>query len=428
VTAKTQRRRFLKGSAVVVGGIAINGIRPVSAQDAATPDDQNWSMGYEPGELPRDLREYGRRSRYVTSKRTYKPRGGRATNDVFTPLQDIEGIITPASLHFNVNHGSAIPDIDPAEHRLMIHGMVERPLIFTMEELKKFPSVTRPHFVECAYNAAPPERRSRDATVQRTHGQTSCSLWTGVPLSVLLKETGVHDDATWIVAEGAEAKKRTKSMPLQKAMADAIVAYGQNGEPVRPEQGFPLRLVVPGYEGPANVKWLRRIKLGDQPWMAHADNPGHTTLRPDGKGRWFQFEMGVNSVITNPSGGQRLPDRGFHGLTGLAWSGGGAIRKVEVSIDGGRTWNDAQLQEPIHRFAHTRFFFPWNWNGGEAILQSRAIDEQGDVQPSLQDLNNIYGVNSDYWLSIRDSRGHFNPIQPWKVTSDGNVYNAIWEV
>jgi sulfane dehydrogenase subunit SoxC len=411
----------------VVGGIAVGGVKPAIGQETSSQDDLSWSLGYEPGELPKDLREYGRRSRFVTSKRTYKPRGGRATNDVFTPLQDIEGIITPAPLHFNVNHGSAIPDIDPALHRLMIHGMVERPLIFTMEELKQFPSVTRPHFVECAYNAAPPERRSRNATVQRTHGQTSCSLWTGVPLSVLLKETGVNEGATWIVAEGAEAKKRTKSIPLAKALADAIIAYGQNGEPVRPEQGFPLRLVVPGYEGPANVKWLRRIKLGDQPWMAHADDPGHTTLRPDGKGRWFQFEMGVNSVITLPSGGQYLPGKGFYGLTGLAWSGGGAISRVEVSTDGGRTWNDAQLPEPIHKFAHTRFYYPWHWNGEESVLQSRATDERGDVQPSLQELNNIYGVNTDYWLAIRDSRGHFNPIQPWKVMSDGNIYNAIWE-
>jgi sulfane dehydrogenase subunit SoxC len=424
--SKTDRRRFLQGSAAVVGGMAVGGVKPASSQSNDVPGDDTWSLGYEP-QTPTDPREYGQRSRYVTSKRTYNPRGRRATDDVHTPLAEVEGIITPASLHFNVNHGSAIPDIDPATHRLMIHGMVDRPLIFTMEELKRFPSVTRTHFVECAYNAAPPERRSLDATVQRTHGQTSCSQWTGVLLSVLLKETGVKKGATWIVGEGAEEKKRTKSIPLEKAMADAIVAYGQNGEPVRPEQGFPLRLVVPGYEGPANVKWLRRIKLGDQPWMAHADNPGHTTLRPDGKGRWFEFEMGVNSVITSPSGGHHLPKRGFYGLNGLAWSGGGAISRVEISTNGGRSWNDAQLLEPIHRFAHTRFYYPWQWDGGEVVLQSRATDERGDVQPALVELNKIFGVDSDYWLAIKDSRGHFNPIQPWKVSAEGRVYNAIWE-
>lgn len=416
------RRRFLQRSAALASGLAAGALSPAQAQD-----QPGWDLGYTPGD-PNDVREYGQRSRYVNSKRAYKPRGTRATNDIYTPLQDIEGIITPAPLHFNVNHSSAIPDIDPATHRLMIHGMVDRPLVFSLAELKQFPSVTRAHFIECAYNAAPPERRDRDASVQITHGQTSCSEWTGVLLSVLLKETGVQRGATWIVGEGAEAKRRTKSIPLAKAMDDAIVAWGQNGEPVRPEQGFPLRLIVPGYEGPANVKWLRRIKLGDLPWMADADNPGHTTLRPDGKGRWFEFEMGVNSVITHPSGGQQLTRRGFYGITGLAWSGGGAISRVEISTDGGRLWQDAQLLEPVHRFAHTRFYFPWNWDGKEVVLQSRATDERGDVQPALAELNRIYGVDTAYWLAIDDSRGHFNPIQSWKITEDGGVYNAIWEV
>lgn len=416
------RRRFLKRSAAVVGSLTVGGIPPANGQD--TPA---WDLGYKPATSD-DVREYGQRSRYVSSKRAYKPRGTRATNDIYTPLQDVEGIITPAPLHFNVNHSSAIPDIDPNRHRLMIHGMVDRPLLFTMDELKNFPSVTRAHFIECAYNAAPPEREDRNATVQITHGQTSCSYWTGVLASVLLKEAGVQRGAKWIVAEGAEAKKRTKSIPLAKVMEDAIIAWGQNGEPVRPEQGFPLRLIVPGYEGPANVKWLRRIKVGDLPWMADADNPGHTTLRPDGKGRWFEFEMGVNSVITHPSGGQRLERRGFHGITGLAWSGGGAISRVEISTDAGLTWQDAQLLEPIHRIAHTRFYFPWNWDGNEVVLQSRATDDRGDVQPALTELNRIYGVNKDYWLAIQDSRGHFNPIQSWKITNEGSIYNAIWEV
>ena len=416
------RRRFLKRSAAIVGGLTVGGLPPATGQS-----EQSWNLGYEPI-IPDDVREYGLRSRYVTSRRTYKPRGNRATNDIYTPLQDIEGIITPTPLHFNVNHSSAIPDIDPAQHHLLIHGMVDRPLTFSMDELRSLPSVSRVHFIECAYNAAPPERQDRDATVQRTHGQTSCSQWTGVLLSVLLKEVGVQRSAKWIVAEGAEAKRRTKSIPLAKVMEDAIVAYGQNGEPVRPEQGFPLRLVVPGYEGPANVKWLRRIKVGELPWMADADNPGHTTLRPDGKGRWFEFEMGVNSVITIPSGGQKLPQPGFYGVTGLAWSGGGAISRVEVSTDAGQTWQDAKLLEPVLRFAHTRFYFRWNWDGSEVVLQSRATDERGDVQPSLVELNRIYGVDTDYWLAIDDSRGHFNPIQPWKITEDGSVFNAIWEV
>jgi sulfane dehydrogenase subunit SoxC len=415
---QSARRRFLKRSAALAG-IAVGAIGSASGQN------QNWAPGYEP-DIPKDLREYGQPSRYAKVGRTSNPALNRATDDIHTPLQDTMGIITPSALHYTVSHGSAVPDIDPRQHRLMIHGMVDRPLIFTMEELKRFPSVSRIHFIECAYNGSPPERKSADATVQRTHGQTSCSEWTGVLLSVLLREAGVQRGASWILGEGAEAKNRAKSIPLAKAMDDTIVAYGQNGEPVRPEQGFPLRLVTPGFEGPHNVKWLRRIKVGNEPFMAHADSPGHTSLRPDGKARWFQFEMGVNSVITFPSGGQRLAARGFYEITGLAWSGGGVIRRVEISADGGRTWKDAELQQPILRMAHTRFRFPWNWNGQEAVLQSRATDERGDVQPSLAELGKIWGVDSDYWLSVTNSIPQFNPIQPWKVAADGRIQNAMF--
>ena len=417
------RRRFLKDSALLAG-VAAGAIRSASGQETAR-ETMDWKVGYQP-DVPEDLRKYGQPSRYGTLLRTYNP-ARRATDDMHTPIQDTMGIITPSSLHYTVCHGSAVPDIDPREHRLLIHGMVDRPMIFTMEDLKRFPSVSRIHFIECAYNGSPPERKDPDATVQRTHGPTSCSEWTGVLLSVLLREAGVQRGASWIIGEGAEAKMRAKSIPLEKAMRDAIVAYGQNGEPVRPEQGFPLRLVTPGYEGPHNVKWLRRIKVGSQPFMAHADNPGHTALRPDGKGRWFQFEMGVNSVITFPSGGQRLSSRGFHEITGLAWSGGGAIRRVEVSTDSGRTWKDAVLEGPIHRIAHTRFRFPWSWSGQEAVLQSRATDERGDVQPSLAQLEKVWDVNRDYWLALRNSVPQFNPIQSWKVTKEGSVGNAIWE-
>jgi sulfane dehydrogenase subunit SoxC len=415
---QSAKRLFLKRSAALIG-MTLGGMRAASGQNT------NWSLGYDPN-TPKDLREYGQPSRYAGFVRSSNPAVNRATDDVHTPLQDTMGIITPSALHYTVSHGSAVPDIDPRQHRLLIHGMVDRPMIFTMEELKRFPSVSRIHFIECAYNGSPSERKSADATVERTHGQVSCSEWTGVLLSVLLREAGLQKGASWILAEGAEAKNRAKSIPLAKAIEDAIVAYGQNGEPVRPEQGFPLRLVTPGYEGPNNVKWLRRIKVGNAPFMAHADSPGHTSLRPDGKARWFQFEMGVNSVITFPSGGQRLSDHGFYEIRGLAWSGGGAIRKVEVSTDGGRTWKDAQLQEPIHRMAFTRFRFPWNWNGQEVVLQSRAADERGDVQPTLSQLNKVWGVNSDFWLSFATAIPQFNPIQPWKLTSDGVVQNALF--
>ncbi len=277
------------------------------------------------------------------------------------------------------------------------------------------------------------------ATIQQTHGKTSCSEWTGALLSLLLQQAGVQKGASWLVAEGAEKGNRTESIPLGKAMDDVLVAYGQNGEPLRPEQGYPVRLVVPGWNGGINVKWLRRITLVDQPAMSKQEVG---TLIPDGKGGWLfdsamaqkvhYAEMPPKSVITFPSGGQKLPSRGFYEITGLAWSGWGAIRSVEVSTDGGRTWKDAQVQEPVHRKAHTRFRFAWNWDGEEALLQSRCTDERGNVQPTLAELSKAMGVNPDYWQSnywksaATSERYGLNAVQPWKVARDGSVQNAMF--
>ena len=402
------RRRFLKEGAALAG-LAVGAIRSARGQ---TPGAEKTDA------RPKDTHAYGERSHFDNSSRGPVEAGvvgGR------TPLQDSAGIITPAALHFTVGGTFPYPDIDPLKHRLMIHGMVERPLIFTMEELRYLPSVSRVHFVECAGNSIP---LSPLETVQLACGNTSCSEWTGVPLSALLKEAGVQKGANWLVAEGAEPARHTRSLLLEKAMDDCIVAYAQNGEPVRPEQGFPLRLMVPGWEGNINVKWLRRIKLVDRPYMTMAETTKYTSLRPDGTARWYQFELGPKSVITRPSGGQKLPGKGFYEITGLAWSGGGVIRRVEISTDGGRSWKEAQLQEPVHRIAHTRFRMDWNWDGEEAVLQSRCTDERGGVQPSLAELSGTWGASPDYWrthLSI-----HFNAIQPWKVTREGSVHNALY--
>ncbi|HLA39097.1 MAG TPA: sulfite dehydrogenase, partial [Candidatus Glassbacteria bacterium] len=348
----------------------------------------------------------GERSRFENAGRLLGLFGPR------TPLQDSVGIITPSALHFMAAHGYDPPDLDPRQHRLLIHGLVDRPLIFTLEDLKCLPSVSRIHFLECGGNTTPSTWKSRDATVQETHGYTGCSEWTGVPLSVLLQEAGLQKGAGWLVAEGAEPGKHAKSFPMEKVMADVLVAYGQNGEALRPEQGYPFRLVVPGWVGINNVKWLRRIKVVDQFYSTKWETAGYANMRRDGKAH-RQLEMGPKSVITRPSGGQRLPGRGFYEITGLAWSGWGAIRRVEVSTDGGRTWKDAHLQEPVHRMAHARFRFPWTWNGEEAVLQSRSTDELGQVQPTLAEFSGIWGVNLDFWLS---TSGHvinnFNPIQP----------------
>jgi sulfane dehydrogenase subunit SoxC len=407
------RRKFLR-SAALLAGAAVGSVRGAAGQSTKIGEKEIPVPG-----PPYVIPPYGERSQYVNSKRVGE----------FAPLQDFMGIITPAGLHYTVDHGSPIADIDPAQHRLLIHGLVERPLIFTVDEVKRFPSVSRIHFLQCAGSSyLPLADREKAMTVQETHGKTSCSEWTGVPLSVLLQEAGVKKEGTWLVAEGAEWKKHSISIPMAKALDDALVVYGQNGEPIRREQGFPLRLLAPGWEGVRNVKYLRRIKVVDHPYMTKWESTVYTNLRMDGKARWFQFELEPNSVITYPSGGQKLPAKGFYQISGLAWSGGGAVRKVEVSTDGGRSWKDAQLQQPILSKAHTRFRFDWNWNGEETLLLSRCTDEMGEVQPTKAEVEKLWNVKPDYWLSTTNRIQHFNACQPWKITPEGSVRNAIWEV
>ncbi|MGH9679354.1 MAG: molybdopterin-dependent oxidoreductase, partial [Candidatus Acidiferrales bacterium] len=308
---------------------------------------------------------------------------------------------------------------------------VDRPLLFSVDDLKRLPSVSRFHFIECHGNSTTgglsgAARISPDATVLQTHGATSCSQWTGVLLSLLLQQAGVKKDATWMIAEGADENKHVKSIPLEKGLDDALVAYAQNGEPVRPEQGYPLRLVVPGWQGINNVKWLRRIELVDEPYMGMMEISRYPRLMPDGKSRWFEFELGPKSVITRPSGGQRLAVPGFYEIAGLAWSGGAAVRRVEVSTDGGQTWKEAQLQSPIASKAHTRFTMPWEWDGKEAVLQSRCTDEKGVVQPSVAQLARICGTDVNFFRKTTLIVSDFNAIQPWKVNRVGSVKNAIF--
>ena len=424
---QSARRRFLKNSAALAG-LAAGAIQPASGQSA----------GSETADAhPKDIHAYGERSRFENSARVgamglYDPAppGYHRDFGFRTPTQDSVGIITPASLHFVIAHGYEPPDIDPKEHRLLIHGMVDHPMIFTVDELKRLPSVTRIHFLECNADSAPAGptgtfRTSPDATAQDTHGFTSCSVWTGVPLSILLNKAVVQSQATWIVGEGSEKGKHTKSIPIEKAMDDVLVAYGQNGEALRPQQGYPIRLLVPGWEGINNVKWLRRIKLVNEPYMGMWESTKYPSLRTDGLSRWFQFEMGPRSVITRPSGGQKLPGPGFYEISGLAWSGGGVIRKVEVSIDAGRTWKEAEIQGPVNPKAHTRFGFAWDWNGDETVLQSRCTDERGETQPSPAELAKFWRVEPEFFGTTGTIPGHFNAIQPWKINRDGSVQNAL---
>jgi sulfane dehydrogenase subunit SoxC len=378
---RRDRRRFLKEAALA--GAAFGAARSASGQTLTPQTPMPMPQAGGPGakELAKELIAYGERSRFVTSRRV--PVAARMSPDMFgltfhvlTPLQDSVGIITPSSLFYVATHrGSFVPDINPSEHRLMIHGMVDRPLVFTIDELKRLPFVSRIHFIECLGNRA----QASHKTVQETHGLTSCAEWTGVPLSLLLKEAGVQNAASWIVAEGAEEVKGSSSIPLAKAMDDCLVCYGQNGEPLRPQQGFPLRLLVPGFEGIYQIKYLRRIKVVDRYYMTY-DDYGH--INPDPKVAALTHQIGPKSVITFPSGEQRLPGPGFYEVTGLAWSGGGAIRKVEVSTDGGRNWHLADLRSPAYPMAHTRFGFGWKWDGKESVLMSRCTDELGTVQPT----------------------------------------------
>lgn len=423
------RRRLLKSGALLAG-LAAGGLRPARGETPAAEI---------PDAKPKNLHVYGERSRFETSIRTgalgtwpqpTSPPDYHKDFGYRTPLQDSVGFLTPPALHYIVSHGYDPPDIDPHEHRLLIHGMVDRPLIFTLEDLKRLPSVSRVHFVECNGNSAPTGptgkiRRSAAANAQDTHGLTSCSVWTGIPMSLLLKQAGVQAGAKWIMAEGAEKGKHSKSIPIEKAMDDMLVAYGQNGEAIRPEQGYPLRLLVPGWEGINNVKWLRRIKLTAEPVMAMRETTKYPSLRIDGKARWFQSQLGPKSVITCPSGGQKLSGPGFYEISGLAWSGGGAITRIEVSVDGGRTWKDAEMQGPAYKKAHTRFGFGWDWDGQETVLQSRATDDQGEVQPTVAEIAEFWRVRPDFFETTDTVVGHFNAIQPWKIGRDGSIENAI---
>jgi sulfane dehydrogenase subunit SoxC len=328
-------------------------------------------------------------------------------------------------------HSSHFPEIDAQQHRLTIHGLVDRPLSLSMEDLKRLPSVSRVHFLECQGNSSGVIHHAGNPNmglpVQYIWGMTSCSEWTGVPLSVLLNEVGLQKEASWLVYEGADPGKFSHTVPLAKALDDVFVAYGQNGEPLRVEQGYPIRMIVPGWEGPFSVKYLRHIKLVDQPYHAWNEAMNHSIPRADlgGKSRWYHFQWAAKSVITRPSGGLKLPGPGYVQITGLAWSGGGAVSKVEVSTNGGRSWKEARLQTPVHSKAHTRFTFDWAWNGEETVIMSRSTDETGDVQPTRAELYKNWGIPEEDWQKpVRTT--HFNAIQPWKVASDGSVRDMMF--
>jgi sulfane dehydrogenase subunit SoxC len=400
------RRLFLQGGAAALAGATLLTAR-------AAPPDVPASMK-TPGA---PMRGYGERSPHEAQvlRVVNATPGTTGTGGSRTPLESLEGIITPSSLHFERHH-SGVPDIDPAEHRVLIHGLVERPLIFSMDALARYPMVSRIQFLECSGNSAaqnnaePPQQ-----TAGGLHGLVSCSDWAGVPLSVLLDEAGVRPEGKWLLAEGGDAASMSRSVPMAKAMDDAILALYQNGEHLRPEQGYPVRLFLPGYEGNMNVKWLRRIKLTAEPTMTKDETSKYSDLQPNGRAKLFTFPMEVKSVITSPSGMQTMREPGLYQISGIAWSGFGRVRRVEISADGGKSFAEAALDGPVLPQALTRFRMPWRWNGSPSVLMSRAIDETGAVQPTRAALMAARGAQFRY---------HYNAIQSWNVAQGGAVSNV----
>jgi sulfane dehydrogenase subunit SoxC len=414
------RRKFLAASAAAAGTAVVSAAAAASnpASGLGDPNILNLPEHTKGLGMPVAANGYGLPSQYEKGlQRRESPGLTRvsAASVAFTPLQGTFGMITPSGLHFERHH-QGWWDIDPSKHRLMINGLVANPRVYTMDDLMRLPSVSRIHFIECGANTAMEWGNVAVPTVQYTHGMISCSEFTGVPLSVLLEDAGYdRRQGKFVLAEGADGSSMTRTIAMDRALDDVIVAYGMNGEMLRPENGYPLRLVVPGVQGVSWVKWLRRIEVGDQPWATKDEAVHYIDLMPDGLHRQYSGVQEAKSVITSPSGGQLLLDKGFYNITGLAWSGRGRIRRVDVSVDGGRNWRTARLEGPVLTKAFTRFNIDWVWDGAPAVLQSRCIDETGYVQPTIQQLRAVRGTRSIY---------HNNMIQSWRVAETGEVSNV----
>ena len=390
-------------------------VRSASAQKLA---DDPWSL--EPGAAVPD---YGVRSRFEKNvvRTLSNPRAEARTQHARTPHHLLNGTFTPNPLHFVISH-SGDPDIDPEKHRLVIHGLVKQPLVFTLNDLSRYPMISRMSFVECGGNGAPLfSKEPVQGSVQALHGLVSCSEWTGVPLSRLLDEAGIDPKAKWIVAEGADATHLSRSVPLAKALDDAMIALYQNGERIMPGNGYPMRLLLPGWEGNMNIKWVRRIQVTELPAMSFYEARTYTSILPGGKAYQFYFIQEVKSFITHPSPELRLNGPGFYEISGIAYSGNGRISRVMVSADGGKTWAQAALQAPVLSKAFTRFRLPWRWDGGPAVLQSRAWDEAGSAQPTRAEFVATRGESAKVPAVTAFPNEHFNAVTSWAVGPGGEV-------
>jgi sulfane dehydrogenase subunit SoxC len=403
----TNRRNFLFAAGSTAGAAAAALVAGSAAAQQAPAGAKHFDVPADPTkEQGRPVAAdggYGTRSQFETEVRVRFPTANENTSWSFTPLDKTLGNLTPSGLHFERHHGG-IPTIDPSRHMLYVHGMVDGP---------------RKYFIECSGNGLTEWNKPTLKTVQGTHGLLSTSEWTGVQFSTIAREVGLKDGGAWVLAEGADAAVMTRSIPMEKMLKDAILAYGQNGEAIRPEQGYPLRLLLPGYEGNTHIKWLRRLEVSDKPFMTREETSKYTDLLANGKARQFSFDMEAKSVITFPSGEMKLPGPGFYNIGGLAWSGRGRVQSVDVSTDGGTTWVPARIESVPEPICTVRFSLPWMWNGQPAILQSRCTDETGYIQPTLKQLIAIRGSNGPF-----GSIYHLNAIQSWGVAADGSVTNV----
>jgi sulfane dehydrogenase subunit SoxC len=415
------RRTLLGGSVLLAGATGVGLTTSPTGATAEPLTDDPWSLA--PGIT---IPPYGQPSRFeakvvrTLTNPNLEPRPSAAR----TPHHLLNGTITPNGLHFVIARGG-YPDIDPDKYRLLVHGLVKQPAVYTLDALHRFPMVSRIAFIECGGNSAPFfSKEPVQANVQALHGLVSCAEWTGVMLSTLLEEAGVDPRAKWFLAEGADAPTMNRSVPLAKAMDDAMIALYQNGERINPSNGYPVRLLLPGYEGNMNIKWLRRIKLIEAPVMAWNETSRYTILLPSGKAWQFFFPQEVKSFITRPSPGMTVREPGFYEISGLGYSGNGAIKKVEVSADGGQSWASAALQAPVLSKALTRFRTPWNWDGRPVILQSRATDEAGNVQPTRAALVAERYQPKSVPPGTPVLGEHFNAITSWAIDPNGKVTNV----
>lgn len=415
------RRKLLAGGAALAGGAIVTRLAPLSGQSAppsataAAP-----AVVVARPVAPADAALVpGMPTTALTTRSPFETPAiaptGVTSGSSLTPLQALQGTITPSDLHFQRHH-NGVPLIDPDKWSVTIHGLVNKPLEISLAELKRFPAMTRPYFIECSGNGRAAYRSpKKEMTAQQVDGMTSNSEWTGVPVSLLLREAGVKRDAEWVLAEGGDASRMARSVPMEKMMDDALLVYAQNGEPLRQGTGYPVRLLLPGFEGNMCVKWLRRLEVTSRATFTRNETAKYTDPLPDGTVRYFSFLMDAKSVITAPSYPAKV-SKGWWPVSGIAWTGRGKITRVEVSTDSGTSWHDAQLQTPSLDRSHVRFVHMWNWDGTPTRLMSRATDETGYVQPALSEFKRARGSGTDY---------HFNAIRSWDVTVDGSVFFGV---